>query len=73
LLDQLEPQLFDFEEDTAQADATAQSEKVAVQRFERRKPARRPLPGHLPRERVVHLIPRAWPCCGGAALAGRSM
>ena len=33
--------------------------------FQRRKPARRPLPAHLPRERVVHPGPSACPCCGG--------
>ena len=33
--------------------------------FERRKPARRPLPEHLPRERIVYPSPSACPCCGG--------
>jgi transposase len=32
----------------------------------RRKPARRPLPEHLPRERVVYPMPTSCPCCGGA-------
>ncbi len=36
--------------------------------FERRKPARRPLPEHLPRERIVYPAPAACPCCGGATL-----
>ena len=31
----------------------------------RRKPARAPLPAHLPRERVVIAGPTACPCCGG--------
>ena len=31
----------------------------------RRKPARRPLPEHLPRTRVVYPAPAACPCCGG--------
>ncbi len=72
LLDQLELQLFELEEDEAQAEAAAQASKpaetpgVTVQSFERRKPARRPLPEHLPRERVVHPAPSACPCCGGA-------
>jgi transposase len=30
-----------------------------------RKPARRPLPAHLPRERLVYPAPSACPCCGG--------
>ena len=37
-----------------------------MQAFARRKPARRPLPEHLPRERVVYPAPSACPCCGGA-------
>jgi transposase len=44
------------------------SEKITVPSFERRKPARRPLPEHLPRERIVHPAPSACPCCGGATL-----
>src|SRR5712691_1068633 len=64
LLDQLELQLADLEEDASQAAAaarmaaaTAASEKIAVLSFERRKPARRPLPEHLPRERIVYPAP----------------
>ena len=70
LLDQLELQLSDLEENQAQAATAAEiqaaSEKTSVQSFERRKPARRPLPEHLPRERVVYPVPSACPCCGGA-------
>jgi transposase len=65
LLTQLELQLFELEEDTAQAEMMEQIEKVTVQPFDRRKPARRPLPEHLPRERVVYPVPSACPCCGG--------
>ena len=36
-----------------------------MQGFERKKPARRPLPDHLPRERIVYPAPAACPCCGG--------
>ena len=51
---------------TAQLAADAAvSAKIAVAAFERRKPARRPLPEHLPRERVVYPSPSACPCCGG--------
>ena len=42
---------------------------ITVQAFERRKPARRPLPEHLPRERVVYPAPSACPCCGGGSCA----
>ena len=68
LLDQLELQLFELEEDQAQAETKAEiaaPSGVTVQSFERRKPARRPLPDHLPRERVVYPVPSACPCCGG--------
>jgi transposase len=72
LLDQLELQLADLEEDAAQAEAAAgmaaASHKIAVWPFERRKPARRPLPEHLPRERIVYPLPATCPCCGGGAL-----
>ncbi len=74
LLDQLELQLADLEEDAAQAEAAASmaaaaaSNKIAVSSFERRKPARRPLPEQLPRERIVYALPATCPCCGGGAL-----
>jgi len=66
LLDQLELQLADLEENAAQAETAAQmaAEKIAVPSFERRKPARRPLPEHLPRERLVYPVPVTCPCCG---------
>src|SRR5205085_4466072 len=37
---------------------------ITVPSFERRKPGRRPLPAHLPRERLVYPAPSACPCCG---------
>lgn len=45
-------------EATAEADTT-------VEAFSRRRPARRPLPEHLPRVRHVHPSPSACPCCIG--------
>jgi transposase len=72
LLDQLELQLAELEEGVAQdkasdeiqampdADTSAGDEAPSL------KPARRPLPAHLPRERVVHPAPSTCPCCGGA-------
>jgi transposase len=72
VLDQLELCLADIEEDASQAEAAAEmaanaaaSAKITVQTFARRKPARRPLPEHLPRERVVYPSPAACLCCGG--------
>src|SRR5512147_1448658 len=68
LLDQLELQLADLEEDAAQAEAAVIAEKITVPAFERRRPARRPLPAHLPRERIVYPAPSSCPCCGGTTL-----
>jgi transposase len=72
LLDQLELQLADLEADAAQADTAAQMVAAATSTpapsFERRRPARRPLPEHLPRERIVYPAPSACPCCGGTTL-----
>jgi transposase len=72
VLEQLELQLADMEEDAAQAEAAARiaadaaaRQKITVAAFERRRPARRPLPEHLPRERIVYPSPSACPCCGG--------
>jgi transposase len=72
VIEQLELQLADMEEDASQAEAAAHmaahaaaSQKIMVAPFERRKPARRPLPEHLPRERIVYSSPTACPCCGG--------
>src|ERR1700739_3974805 len=72
VLEQLELQLADMEEDASQAEAAARiaaeaaaRQKITVTAFERRKPARRPLPEHLPRERLVYSSPSACPCCGG--------
>jgi transposase len=72
LLDQLELQLGELVERRAQQ--TAASEIAGLQapalgaaapRQRRSIPARRPLPDHLPRERVVLPSPEACPCCGG--------
>jgi transposase len=68
LLDQLELQLADLQADASQAEATAAAEKITVPSFERRKPARHPLPDHLPRERIVYPAPSVCPCCGDARL-----
>ena len=67
-LEQLELSLEDLEETAAAADAVKAAdagETTEVRGFPRRKPARRPLPEHLPRTRVVYPGPTACPCCGG--------
>ncbi len=37
--------------------------------FTRKRPARKPFPDHLPRERVIVRGPGACLCCGGARLS----
>ena len=75
VLEQIELELADLEEDASEAEAEAQlaaerarAQRVEVQPFERRRPARRPFPAHLPRERIVHPAPVSCPCCGGDRL-----
>jgi transposase len=75
ILEQLELQLADLEEDASEAEAQARlaaeaaaAAKIQVEGFQRKRPARRPLPKHLPRERVVHPAPSSCPCCGGNTL-----
>ncbi len=67
LIDQLELQLADLEETAAESEVAAEAAgaAVAIHGFARRKPARRPLPDHLLRDRVVYPAPSACPCCGG--------
>ena len=45
--------------------ADASTSAMPVDAFTRRKPARRPLPDHLPRVRQVYPSPSACLCCGG--------
>ena len=71
LIEQMELQLEDLEtaatEDEILAErAAARTTKVAA--FERRRPARKPFPEHLPRERVVIAAPTACTCCGSARI-----
>jgi transposase len=71
-LEQLELALAELQETAAQADAVAElraaerSATSARSTAALRKPARRPLPEHLPRSRVVYPAPATCPCCGGA-------
>lgn len=66
LLDQLEMQLEDLEADATEDDLAAESaaQTAIVASFERKRPARKPFPDHLPRERVVVTAPESCPCCG---------
>jgi len=72
LLDQMELQLEDLEVDAAEDDLAADAAAAktsTVTAFERRKPARKPFPEHLPRERVVVPAPCLCPACGGTRLS----
>src|SRR6266446_8596249 len=66
--EQLELVIEALETDQAERLATASPVvAAAIERaVEAKKPARRPLPEHLPREDVVHSAPCSCPTCGGA-------
>jgi transposase len=72
LLDQLELQLEELEasatEDELAAErAAAKTTNVAA--FTRKRPARKPFPEHLPRERLIVPGSTSCPCCGGTRLS----
>jgi transposase len=72
LLDQMELQLEELEADAAEDDLIAEEAAAmttTVTAFERKRPARKPFPEHLPRERVVVPAPCSCPACGGDRLS----
>jgi transposase len=74
LLDQLELQLEELaaaaaEDELAAEHASPANATTPVRGFTRRKPARKPFPAHLPRERVIVPGPTACACCGSSKLA----
>ena len=71
LFDQLELQLEEAEADAAEDELAAEHTKpsTTVRSFARKRPARKPFPDHLPRERVVIPAPQSCPCCGSAKLS----
>ena len=72
LLDQLELQLDELEASATEDELAAEkaaAETTQVEGFTRRKPARKPFPAHLPRERVVVPGPTSCACCGSAKLS----
>jgi len=64
LVDQLELRLADLVETATEAKSAAAIVKPDTAQNVQ-KPARRPLPAHLPRERVLHPADAACPNCGG--------
>ena len=72
LLDQLELQLEELEASATEDELAAEravSRTTSVAAFTRKRPARKPFPQQLPRERVIVAGPTACPCCGGARLS----
>jgi transposase len=75
LIDQLQLSLEDIEGDIVHDSVTAETQAAAAQGApmqpgqSRRQPKRGPLPGHLPRERVVIASPASCPCCGSSSLS----
>ena len=64
LIEQMELQLGELVETVTEGKAAAEIAAPAAVALEQ-KPARRPLPERLPRERVVHPAAACCPCCGG--------
>ena len=71
LLDQMELGFEELESSATEDEIAAEravAKTTTVVGFTRRRPARRPFPDHLPRERVVEPAPAACQCCGGTRL-----
>ena len=71
LIEQMELAFEELESSASEDEIAAESavaKTTTVAAFTRRRPARRPFPEHLPRERVVEPGPTACPCCGGTRL-----
>jgi transposase len=71
LIDQLALSFEELEAGATEDELAAQTAArgTNVEGFVRRRPARRPLPDHLPRERVVIPAPPSCPCCGSDRLS----
>jgi transposase len=74
LLDQMELQLEELEASAVEDErAGEEAGRSAGQSFvpapARRKPVKKPFPGHLPRERVIVSGPAVCGCCGGTKLS----
>jgi transposase len=71
LIDQMELQLEELEAAATEDEAAADKEAATAQvhAFTRRRPARKPFPAHLPRERIIVPGSTACACCGSTKLA----
>ena len=71
LLDQTELQFEELESAATEDEIAAEkavAKTMAVTAFTRKRPARKPFPEHLPRERVIVPGPTTCLCCGGSRL-----
>ena len=71
LIDQLELQLEELEASATEDELAAEraiAKTTTVAAFTRKRPARKPFPEHLPRERVIEPAPTACQCCGSERL-----
>jgi transposase len=71
LLDQAELQFEELESSATEDEIAAEiavAKTTTVAGFTRKRPARKPFPAHLPRERVIVPGPTACDCCGGTRL-----
>jgi transposase len=71
LLDQAELQLEELESSATEDEIAAEmavAKTTTVAAFTRKRPARKPFPEHLPRERVIVPGPTLCLCCGGGRL-----
>jgi transposase len=71
LLEQMELQLEDLAASATEDELAAEqaSRATMVKFVERRRPSRKPFPGHLPREHIVIAAPESCPCCGSTRLS----
>ena len=71
LVDQLELGYEELEASAGEDEALNQRAAIGtnVEAFTRARPSRKPLPAHLPRERVVIAAPASCPCCGSDRLS----
>lgn len=71
ILDQMELQLEELESSATEDEIAAEqaaAKTTTVAAFRRKRPARKPFPEHLPRERVLVPGPTTCLCCGGGRL-----
>lgn len=71
LVDQLELGYAELEASAGEDEALGRLAAIGtnVEAFTRTRPSRKPLPDHLPRERVVVPAPTSCPCCGSDRLS----